>query len=222
MGFVLAIDQGTTGSTVLVFDEEGHLRGRGYAEITQHYPRPGWVEHDPVEIWQTTRAVAGKAMEDAGIAADDLDAIGITNQRETTVLWDAASGQPVHRAIVWQDRRTAALCQQLKARGLEPAIRRRPVCCWIPISPAPRSAGCWTRTPSCAAAPSGGEVLFGTVDTWLLYQLTGGAVHATEPTNASRTLLFAREGRLGRRAVRLLGVPRAMLPEVLGSSASLA
>src|SRR5688500_14087721 len=125
MAFVLSIDQGTTGTTVLIFDDEGKLRGRGYSEFTQHYPQPGWVEHDPVEIWESTLRVVDLALRDAGIGADELAAIGITNQRETTVLWEAATGRPVHRAIVWQDRRTTALCQQLKSGGHEAEIRRR-------------------------------------------------------------------------------------------------
>jgi glycerol kinase len=219
MGFVLAIDQGTTGTTVLVFDDEGRLRGRGYAEITQYYPQPGWVEHDPVEIWEKTRDVVGKALENAGIDASDLDAIGITNQRETTVLWEAASGRPVHRAIVWQDRRTAPLCQQLKARGLEGAFRRRTGLVLDPYFSGTKIRWLLDQDPELRRRAEQREVLFGTIDTWLLYQLTGGAVHATEPTNASRTLLYSLEkGGWDEELCDWLGVPRAMLPEVLGSS----
>jgi glycerol kinase len=219
MGFVLAIDQGTTGTTVLVFDEQGHLRGRGYSEFTQHYPRPGWVEHDPMVIWETTLSVVGEALGRAGIDASDLDAIGITNQRETTVLWEASTGRPVHRAIVWQDRRTAELCQQLKARGLEPEIRRRTGLVVDPYFSGTKIRWLLDSDPELQRRAERGEILFGTIDTWLLYKLTGGAVHATEPTNASRTLLYSLEKQAwDDELCEWLGVPRPMLPEILRSS----
>ncbi len=219
MDYILAIDQGTTGSTVLVFDSQGGLRGRGYSEFSQHYPEPGWVEHDATEIWETTHGVVGQALEDARIQASDLAAVGITNQRETTVLWDRATGEPVHRAIVWQDRRTAAICRRLKAEGLEEEFKKRTGLLLDPYFSGTKIAWLLERDSSLASRAEKGEILFGTIDSWLLYKLTGGAVHATEPTNASRTLLYSLELRdWDPELCQWLGVSPKMLPKLVPSS----
>jgi glycerol kinase len=205
---ILAIDQGTTGTTCLVVDGEGVL-GRGYRPVEQIYPRPGWVEHDPAQLWATVTAAAGDAVAAAGIAARDLEAIGITNQRETTVLWDRSTGRPVANAVVWQDRRTAEACAALPAE----LLRERTGLLPDPYFSATKLAWLLDR-----AGPAEG-LAFGTVDSWLIWQLTGGEVHATEPTNASRTLLCA----LGTldwdpELLELFGVPAGVLPEILPSS----
>ena len=212
---VLAIDQGTTGSTALVFDHDGAVRGRAYAELPQSYPQPGWVEHDPEAIWQTSRRVMTGALADAGVAATDLAAIGITNQRETTVVWDRATGEPVHPAIVWQSRQTAELCQQLRADGHEPLFRERTGLVVDAYFSGTKVRWILDRYPGLQARAEAGELAFGTVDSWLLWRLTGGAVHATEPTNASRTLLYnIHERRWDPELLEALEVPAAMLPQV--------
>ncbi len=175
---LLGIDQGTTGTTCLVLDEALRTQGRGYREVAQHYPRPGWVEQDPNELWESVLAAAGDALEDAGAAAADLTAIGITNQRETTIVWNRASGEPAHRAIVWQDRRTAERCKELPAD----LIRDR-----TGLVPDPYFSA--TKLEWILSEASG-DLAFGTVDSWLIWKLTGGAVHATDVSNASRTLLL--------------------------------
>src|SRR5262245_29680596 len=216
---ILALDQGTTGSTALVVDAEGGVIARGYAELPQHYPQPGWVEHDPEDIWRTTVAAAGQALAAAGAAGRDVKAIGITNQRETTILWERASGRPIANAIVWQCRRTAALCDRLRADGLEPAIRARTGLVVDPYFSGTKIRWLLDEVPGARARAERGELCFGTVDSWLLWRLAGGAVHATDPSNASRTLCFDirtlewDEGLCGR-----LGVPRAVLPHVLPSA----
>jgi glycerol kinase len=220
---VLALDQGTTGSTALVFTEDGVVAGRAYAEITQHYPQPGWVAHDPEEIWATSLRVMGEAIEDAsrrsGLSPADLKAIGITNQRETTVVWERSSGRPVHPAIVWQSRQTAALCETLKQQGHEPEIRRRTGLVVDAYFSGTKVRWILDRDPELRARAAAGEVLFGTIDTWLLWRLTGGAVHATDLTNASRTLLFDVHARRWEPSLlSLLDVPAAMLPEVRPSA----
>jgi glycerol kinase len=216
---VLAIDQGTTGSTALVFDHDGAVRGRAYAELPQSYPQPGWVEHDPEAIWQTSRRVMTGALADAGVGAADLAAIGITNQRETTVVWDRATGEPVHPAIVWQSRQTAELCQQLRADGHEPLFRERTGLVVDAYFAGTKVRWILDRYPGLQARAEAGELAFGTVDSWLLWRLTGGAVHATEPTNASRTLLYnIHERRWDPDLLDVLGIPAAMLPEVRPSA----
>ena len=213
---VLAIDQGTTGTTALRLDARGEVRGRGYAELPQHFPRPGWVEHDGEEIWESVlRAVRG-ALDGAD---KTIAAIGITNQRETTLLWERKSGRPVANAIVWQDRRTSDRCAALKRAGLEPAIRRRTGLVLDPYFSATKLEWLLARDRARAARAKRGEIAFGTVDSWLLWKLTGGAVHATDPTNASRTMLFQLKGlSWDESLLARFRVPRAMLPEVLPSS----
>jgi glycerol kinase len=212
---VLAIDQGTTGSTALVFGRDGAVSGRAYSEFTQHYPQPGWVEHDPEEIWQVSLRVMREALAAAGVRPGELRAIGITNQRETTVVWDRKTGRPVHRAIVWQSRQTAELCAALRAEGLEEVYRQRTGLVLDPYFSGTKVRWILQKYPEAAQRAAGGEVVFGTIDTWLLWQLTGGSVHATEPTNASRTLLYdIHERRWSPALLEPLRVPAAMLPEV--------
>jgi glycerol kinase len=217
--FVLAIDQGTTGTTVLVFDHDGHVRGRDYAEIGQHYPEPGWVEHDPGEIWRSTLAVVGGALAAAGIGAGQVNAVGITNQRETTVLWDRASGEPVYPAIVWQDRRTAEACAALARQGLEEIVRDRTGLVIDPYFSASKIAWLLDHVDGLRPRAERGEIAFGTIDSWLVWRLTGGAVHATDYSNASRTMLFnIRRLDWDDELLEAFDVPRAILPQVRPSS----
>jgi glycerol kinase len=208
---ILAIDQGTTGTTCLVFDGGGQVVGRAYLEFEQHFPQPGWVEHDAAEIWEVTRRVAAEAIADAGIGGAELDAIGIANQRETVVAWDPASGEPIHRALVWQDRRTAARCEELREQGREELVRERTGLVLDPYFSA-------TKIEWLLRNVEGAErAVFGTVDSWLLFKLTGR--HATDYTNASRTMLFdirrlAWDGEL----CAMLGIDPARLPEPLPSA----
>ena len=207
----LAIDQGTTGTTCLVVDAELAVRGRGYAELTQHFPRPGWVEHDPEQIWRSVEQAATAALASAGLDAGDLGAIGITNQRETTVLWDRASGKPVHRAIVWQDRRTAARCAELPAE----LIRERTGLVTDPYFSA-------TKLEWLLAEVVGGRgdgLAFGTVDSWLVWKLTGGEAHLTDRTNASRTLLVSLATLdWDDELLELFHVDRTLLPQIRPSA----
>ena len=212
-GVVLALDQGTTGTTVVAVGEDGEPRGRGYREITQHYPRPGWVEHDPEEIWQSVLAATGDALRSAGASAHDVRAVGITNQRETLVLWDRGSGRPLHRAIVWQDRRTAADCDRLRAAGEEDRVRRTTGLVIDPYFTATKLR--WAIDN----VEGAGKAAAGTVDSWLAFRLSGGRLHATDASNASRTLLFdINTGRWSDAMASLFGVPLAVLPEVVPSS----
>ena len=205
---ILAIDQGTTGSTCMVFDGEGRIAGRAYSEFEQHFPRPGWVEHDANEIWEVTRRVAHEAIEDAGGPA--LEAIGITNQRETVVAWDPASGEPLHNALVWQDRRTAARCDELREQGREDLFRER-----TGLVIDPYFSG--TKIEWLLQNGVGSGAAFGTIDSWLVHKLTGR--HATDYSNASRTLLFnIHELRWDEELCGLLGVDPGSLPEPLPSA----
>src|SRR5215207_1395651 len=218
-GFVLAIDQGTTGTTVLILDREVNIKGRAYAEITQHYPRPGWVEHDPAELWKVTLKVVADALDDAGVEARELRAVGITNQRETTVLWDRATGGPVANAIVWQDRRTADLCDEFKARGLEEDARARTGLIFDAYFSGTKVKWLLDRSPELRKRAADGRIAFGTIDSWLVWNLTGGRAHVTDYSNASRTLLYNIHGlRWDEELLGLLGIPEAMLPEVNSSS----
>lgn len=217
--FVLSIDQGTTGSTVLIFDHEGSVRGRAYSEFTQHFPRPGWVEHDADEIWRVTLSVIGEALESSGISATDVNAIGITNQRETTVLWDRKTGQPVHHAIVWQDRRTAAYCDELKSRGLEDKVRDKTGLVIDAYFSGTKVKWMLDNVPGLRQRAEKGEIAFGTIDSWLVWHLTGGKAHVTDYSNASRTLLYnIFELKWDEELLDLMDIPKAILPEVKPSS----
>jgi glycerol kinase len=216
---VLALDQGTSGSTALVIDADGRVAGRGYAELPQYYPEPGWVEHDPEEIWSTVGEAARQALGAAHIDAGDVAAIGITNQRETAILWDRATGLPVHRAIVWQCRRTAAMCDRLRADGFEPLVRERTGLVLDAYFSGTKIRWLLDHVPGTRDRAERGALAFGTVDSWLMWKLTGGQRHATDVTNASRTLcLNLRTTAWDEEMLRMLGVPRAILPEVTPSS----
>ncbi|HTR96771.1 MAG TPA: glycerol kinase GlpK [Candidatus Acidoferrales bacterium] len=215
---VLAIDQGTTGTTALLVDRRGEVRGRGYAELPQHFPRPGWVEHDPDEIWRSVTRAVPRALAAARISRGGVVAIGVTNQRETTLLWDRASGEPVARAIVWQDRRTAARCVELARRHAREIRSLTGLVC-DPYFSATKLEWLLAHHPAARRLARRGRLAFGTVDSWLVAKLTGGAVHATDPTNASRTMLFGlRSRRWEPGLLRRFGVPGSALPEVRSSS----
>ena len=215
----LAIDAGTTGITVLIVDPETEVRGRGYSEFTQHFPRPGWVEHDATEIWDVTKYVMSRALQDADCTASDIGAIGITNQRETTVLWERATGKPVAPAIVWQDRRTAAICERLKNDGLEDELRRRTGLVCDPYFSGTKVMWLLDEQPLLRTRAEAGEIAFGTIDSWLIWNLTGGEMHVTEASNASRTLLYALEDAAWDPWIlEKLDVPEALLPEVVPTS----
>ncbi|PYS83365.1 MAG: glycerol kinase [Acidobacteria bacterium] len=217
--FVLSIDQGTTGTTALVFDRDCRVRGRGYSEFTQHYPRPGWVEHDAEEIWRVSLRAAREALAGAGVGARELRAVGVTNQRETVLAWERAGGAAVGRAIVWQDRRTAAACDELKSRGLEDVIREKTGLVLDPYFSGTKIKWLLDNTPSLRERAARGEVVFGTIDSWLVWKLTGGRAHATDCSNASRTLLFnVNTLEWDDELLSLFGVPREALPEVKASS----
>jgi glycerol kinase len=208
---ILAIDQGTTGTTCLVFDDGGRVAGRAYSEFEQHFPRPGWVEHDASEIWEVARRVAAAAIADAGIEGRELDGIGIANQRETVVAWDPASGEPLHRALVWQDRRTAGRCEELRAAGQEALVRERTGLTIDPYFSATKIEWMLGNVEGIERA------VFGTIDSWLLFKLTGR--HATDYSNASRTMLFdIRRLRWDPELCELLGVDPERLPEPLPSA----
>ncbi len=219
MRCVLALDQGTTSSRAIVFDRRGRAVATAQQEFPQHYPRPGWVEHDPRDLWASTRRTALGAVAEANLTARDLAAIGLTNQRETTLLWERRTGRPLHRAIVWQDRRTADLCAKLKRRGLEPLFRQKTGLLLDPYFSGTKLAWLLDHVPGARRRAEKGELAFGTVDTWLLWQLTGGRVHATDVSNASRTLLLnLRTGDWDGALLRLLRIPREVLPAIRPSS----
>lgn len=215
MDHILAIDQGTTSSRALVFDRAMRMIGLAQQEIAQHFPAPGHVEHDPVEIWDTTLAAARAALDHAGVSADRIAGIGITNQRETTVIWERATGRPVHRAIVWQDRRTADACRALREAGCEAEVAETTGLLIDPYFSATKIAWVLDNVAGARAGAEAGELLFGTIDCYLIWRLTAGRVHATDATNAARTALYdIREGRWSAEMCALFGVPMAMLPEV--------
>jgi glycerol kinase len=217
---VLSIDQGTTGTTALVIAQDGRVLGRAYSEFTQHFPRPGWVEHDALEIWDITRNVSKEALDMAGREAS-VEGVGITNQRETIVLWDRETLQPVDRAIVWQDRRTATLCRELKERGAEPDVRSRSGLLLDPYFSGTKLMWLFRERPELRVRAEAGELAAGTIDSWLIARLTKGAVHATDHTNASRTLLYnLSDQRWDPVLMDLLEVPKEILPEVGASSGS--
>lgn len=218
---ILAIDQGTTSSRAILFD--GSLRpvAQAQEEFPQSYPHPGWVEHDPADLWSTVAATARAAIEKAGVKAADIAAIGITNQRETTLIWDRRTGQPIHPAIVWQDRRTADTCTALKAAGHEASITAKTGLLLDPYFSGTKIKWLLDHVESARAKAARGELAFGTVDTWLIWNLTGGKVHATDATNASRTLIYnIAEGRWDEDICALLGIPMSLLPEVKDCAAA--
>ncbi len=217
---IVAIDQGTTSSRAIAFDQSLRIKAITQAEFTQHYPQSGWVEHNPEDLWRTTLETLRGAVAKAGIAPADIAAIGITNQRETTLVWDKATGKPVMNAIVWQDRRTADACHKLKADSYEAIVAAKTGLLLDPYFSATKVAWILDMVPGARARAENGELLFGTVDSFLLWRLTGGTVHATDATNASRTLLYdIHKGAWDDELLRLLRVPRAMLPEVRDSAA---
>ncbi len=217
--YLLALDQGTSSSRSIVFDPQGRIVALAQREFRQIYPQPGWVEHDPHEIWDTQLATAQEALHQAGLAARDIAAIGITNQRETTLLWDRRTGEPVHNAIVWQDRRTEPLCAQLRAQGLADEVRATTGLVIDPYFSGTKIRWLLDHVPGAHVAAAQGELAFGTVDSWLLWKLTGGRVHATDVSNASRTLLFdVRHNRWDHGLLKALHVPDSVLPQVFPSS----
>jgi glycerol kinase len=216
---VLAIDQGTTSTRSIVFDSQGRPVATAQREFTQHYPQGGWVEHDPEDIWRDVVATVKDAIEQAGLTAADLAAIGITNQRETVVVWDRATGEPIHRAIVWQDRRTAKTCAALREAGHEPLVRQRTGLLLDPYFSGTKLAWILDEVDGARERAERGELAFGTIDSFLLWRLTGGKVHATDVTNAGRTLLYdIHAQQWDQELCDLLRVPMAMLPEVRDSS----
>jgi glycerol kinase len=219
MRYVVSIDQGTTGSTVLVLDEELVVRGRGYQEFRQIYPQPGWVEHDPEDLWSSVVSALTTALAQAKVSPTELAAIGITNQRETSMIWERASGRPLHHAIVWQDRRTADRCAALRAAGHEANVRATTGLTLDPYFSGTKLGWLLDQVPGARARAASGELAAGTVDTYLLWRLTGGATHATDVTNASRTMLLdLRQRQWSPAMLELLDVPKALLPSVAPSS----
>jgi glycerol kinase len=217
--YVLALDQGTTSSRAIVFDEQGRSRGAAQKEFRQYFPKPGWVEHDAEEIFRSQLACARGALGRAKLRPDQIAAIGITNQRETVVVWDRRTGKPAHPAIVWQDRRTAERCEALKREGLAPTIVARTGLVIDPYFSATKLEWLLANVAGLGERAAKGEVLFGTVDTWLAWKLSSGRLHLTDPSNASRTQLFdIHRGEWDDELLRVFGVPRAMLPKVLPSS----
>ncbi len=219
MRCVLALDQGTTSSRAILFDRSGGIVALARRELPQIYPRPGWVEHDPDAIWSTQLEAVEEVLGGAGLGPADLAAVGITNQRETTILWDRETGRPIHNAIVWQDRRTAELCERLKADGLEEEIRDRTGLVVDPYFSGTKLAWLLDHVDGARERAEAGRLAFGTVDSWLVWKLTGGAAHVTDTSNASRTMLFDRRTLAwDEELLRVLRVPRSLLPEVRGSS----
>ncbi|WP_019515125.1 glycerol kinase GlpK [Sphingomonas sp. Mn802worker] len=212
---ILAIDQGTTSTRSIVFDASATRVASGQTEFAQHYPAPGWVEHDPEDIWRDVLATARQAIADSGVGAERIAGIGITNQRETTLVWDRATGKPIHNAIVWQDRRTAETCARLKADGHENDVRARTGLLLDPYFSGTKLAWILDHVDGARARAEAGELAFGTIDSFLLWRLTGGKVHGTDVTNASRTLLWnIRDGCWDEQMCQLLDVPMSLLPEV--------
>jgi glycerol kinase len=219
MTYILALDQGTTSCRAFVFDDEGRVRGRAQREIRQFFPHPGWVEHDPVEIWNVQHSVAGEAMAEARITAGEIAAIGITNQRETTLLWDRRTGVPISRAIVWQDRRTARHCDRLRSEGRAELFRERTGLVVDPYFSGTKLSWLLDHVEDARARAERGELAFGTIDSWLLWKLTGGRIHDTDVSNASRTLLYdLRSESWDPDLLTILEIPDSVLPAVRSSS----
>lgn len=220
MTYVMAIDQGTTSSRAILFDGDMKIAAVAQKEFKQHFPASGWVEHDPEDLYQTVLETGHEAMEKLGIAATDIAAIGITNQRETTLVWDRATGTPLHNAIVWQDRRTADYCAKMVAAGHEPTITEKTGLLFDPYFSSTKAKWILDQTEGARERARNGELLFGTVDTWLIWRLTGGARHVTDATNAARTMLYdIHKGAWSTTICDLLDVPQQMLPEVLDCAA---
>lgn len=220
MGHILAIDQGTTSSRAILFDSDLRIAGLAQEEFPQHYPASGWVEHDPMDLWATTAATCRAALEKARVRATEVAGIGITNQRETTLVWDRATGKPIHNAIVWQDRRTADLCRRLRDAGREPSVTETTGLLLDPYFSGTKLAWLLDNVEGARARAEAGDLLFGTVDTWLIWNLTGGARHVTDATNAARTMLFdIHSGTWSEDMCRMLDIPLGMLPEVLDCAA---
>ncbi|HUH92386.1 MAG TPA: glycerol kinase GlpK [Casimicrobiaceae bacterium] len=223
MAFILALDQGTTSSRAIVFDRDGSIRAVAQREFAQLYPQPGWVEHDPMEIWATQSGVMAEVLAKAGIGAGDVAAIGITNQRETTLLWDRATGRPVANAIVWQDRRTAPDCDALREAGHAPLIAKKTGLVIDAYFSGTKLKWLLDHVPGARQRALAGELAFGTVDSWLVWNLSGGAAHVTDASNASRTMLFdIHRGAWDEELLELLDVPRSLLPKVVPSSGACA
>src|SRR5690242_14183477 len=219
MQYILSMDQGTTSSRAIVFDHAGSIVSVAQKEFRQIFPKPGWVEHDPRDIWSSQAGVAAEALTKANVAASDVAAIGITNQRETTLVWDRKTGQPICNAIVWQDRRTAPICDRLKARKLDRVIRRKTGLVVDAYFSGTKVQWILENVKGARTRAKAGELAFGTVDTWLVWNLTGGRVHATDASNASRTMLFdITKGDWDDELLKLFGVPRSILPTVRSSS----
>ena len=220
MTYLLALDQGTSSSRSIVFDESGRIVAQAQRELPQSFPRPGWVEHDPMEIWRGQLATARQALAEAGLKASDIGALGLANQRETTVVWHRKTGQPIHPAIVWQDRRTEALCAELREQGHEALIQSRTGLLIDAYFSATKLMWLLDQVPGARVQAERGELAFGTIDSWLLWQLTGGAVHATDVSNASRTMLFnIHSNQWDARLLELFNIPASLLSEVKPSSA---
>jgi glycerol kinase len=219
MKYILALDQGTTSSRAIIFDHSGIVRSLAQKEIRQIYPQPGWVEQDGLEIWSSQLVVAAEAISRAGLNSADIAAIGITNQRETTLVWDRQTGLPLHNAIVWQDRRSAATCDRLKSQGLEGLFREKTGLVLDPYFSGTKLSWILDNVSGARKRGEAGELLFGTVDSWLLWNLTGGQQHKTDASNASRTLMFnIHSGAWDEELLEILHLPVAMLPEICDSS----
>ncbi|OGX08605.1 MAG: glycerol kinase [Omnitrophica WOR_2 bacterium GWA2_47_8] len=219
--FILAIDQGTTGSRAFLFDDKGHIAASSYREFKQYYPKPGWVEHDTDEIWRSCVTVIKEAVSKAKIKQNQIAAIGITNQRETTVLWDRKTSKPVHRAIVWQCRRTASLCDEYKKKGLETTVRAKTGLVLDPYFSGTKIKWLLDHVEGLREEAERGQICFGTIDSWLIWKLTGGKSHATDNSNASRTLLFNIETfRWDEELLKIFDIPHIILPRVLNSGAN--
>ena len=217
--YILALDQGTTSSRAILFDRKGQVCGMSQKEIKQIYPQPGWVEHNAEEIWQSIKEVAYEALQEAEVTASQVAAIGITNQRETTVVWDKATGKTIHNAIVWQSRQTADICTDLLAEGLEPMVQEKTGLVVDAYFSGTKVKWLLDQIPGAREKATKGEILFGTIDTWLVWNLTGGKVHVTDYSNASRTMMFNINNlRWDKDLLQILGVPREMLPQALPSS----
>ncbi len=217
--YVVALDQGTTSSRAIIFDHDARIVAASQREFTQHYPQPGWVEHDPMEIWATQSSTLTEALAKSGIHNDEITAIGITNQRETTVVWEKATGKPVYNAIVWQCRRTAAICEELKERGLDNYVRENTGLLLDAYFSGTKVKWILDNVEGAREKAERGELLFGTIDTWLIWKMTNGEVHVTDPTNASRTMLYnIRDLQWDGHILQELGIPASMLPEVRPSS----